>query len=476
MMDVLPGTERCPESPPPDDPGIGARLDRIPLFSMHRRFAIAVGLGTFFDLYDIFLGGVLAAVLSDQWNLTSNGKALVISSGFFGMFVGAIVFGALADRLGRRRMFVTNLLVFSGFSMLAAAAPDLGWLAVLRFGAGLGLGAELTLADTYLSEMLPARHRGRYLARAYTFGFIGVPIAAFIGGRFVAGHDLLIDGWRWLLVIGALGAVPVWRLRTSLPESPRWYETRGRHEEAERTTALIENAARRELRLDQLPEPSPAPAAPPARGAASLRDVFSPEYRARSSMLWIFHVLQSCSYYGFGSLAPLVLASKGYDVVESLGFSALIFLGYPLGSAASLAIVERIERRTLIIATALGMAALGLVFGFAGAAWLILLSGFLFTAVSNVFSNAYHIYQAEIFPTYMRATAIGTAYSLSRLSAAILPFVTVSLLDNVGATTVFAGCAAVLILLCLDIRLLGPRSTGQTLEHAAATQHSPGTS
>src|ERR1700754_1106188 len=209
MADVLPGVEGRRESPPPRRPTIAARIDRIPLFSLHRRLAIVVGLGTFFDLYDIFLGGVLAAVLADDWHLGTNGKALVIASGFFGMFLGALLFGSLADRYGRRRMFMINLGVFSAFSLLAAAAPDLGWLAVLRFCAGLGLGAELTLADTYLSEMLPAHSRGRYVARAYTFGFIGVPIAAFIGARFVADADLLFDGWRWMLGFGALRGVIV---------------------------------------------------------------------------------------------------------------------------------------------------------------------------------------------------------------------------------------------------------------------------
>lgn len=449
---------------------IAARLDRIPLFSLHRRFAVAVGLGTFFDLFDIFLGGVLATVLASEWDLSSTGTALVIGSGFFGMFVGAIVFGALADRFGRRRMFLVNLLVFSGFTLLAAFAPGLGWLAVLRFGAGLGLGAELTLADTYLSEMVPAHARGRYLARAYTFGFLGVPVAAFVGGRSVADEHLLIDGWRWLLVLGALGAVFVWRLRVSLPESPRWYEMRGRHAEAEATTARIEAAARAELGPRAVPPPpasAPAPPSPPPPGR--LRDVFSPAYRRRSAMLWIFHVLQACAYYGFGSLAPLVLASKGYGVVDSLSYSALIFIGYPLGSAASLLVVERVERRTLIIATALAMAGLGVVFGAADAVWVILLSGFLFTATSNVFSNAYHAYQAEIFPTHLRATAVGSAYSLSRLSAAILPFVSVSILDGLGATAVFAGCAGLLVVLCLDVRLLGPRSTGRPLEQAATS-------
>jgi MFS transporter, putative metabolite:H+ symporter len=467
MTDVLSGADARPRPVMREPAGVAARLDRIPLFSLHRRLAIVVGLGTFFDLYDIFLGGVLAAVLAGEWNLSTDGKALVIGSGFAGMFVGALVFGMCADRFGRRKMFLTNLLIFSIFTLLAAAAPNLAWLAPLRFLAGLGLGAELTLADTYLSEMLPARARGRYVARAYTFGFIGVPVVAFVGGRFVADADLLIDGWRWLLIVGGLGALGLWWLRFSIPESPRWYEIRGDHASADRTTRAIEERARRELKVERLPEPTPQPASTSRH--ATLRDVFSGEYRKRSTMLWIFHIFQSVGYYGFGSLAPLVLASKGYDVVATLGYSAVIFIGYPIGSAISVFIVERFERKFLIIATALGMAAVGVVFGFAQAPWLILASGFVVTMISNVFSNAYHIYQAEIFPTYMRGTAIGSAYSLSRLSAAILPFVSVSILDGIGATAVFLGCAGILVLLCVDVALLGPRSTGLSLEHSAAT-------
>ena len=162
-------------------------------------------------------------------------------------------------------------------------------------------------------------------------------------------------------------------------------------------------------------------------------------------MLWIFQFLQTVGYYGFGTLAPLVLAAKGFDVVESLGYTAVIFLGYPAGSALSVPLMERFERKHLIIGSALTMAALGLVFGFARTPWLILAAGFLITSASNVFSNGFHVYQAEIFPTRMRATAVGTAYSLSRLSGAILPFITVAVLDGLGATAVFVGCAAILV-------------------------------
>src|SRR3954470_12195229 len=444
-------------------PTVAARLDRIPPMRMHRRMAVAVGFANFFDLYDIFLGGVLAAVLAEPWNLSTNGKALVIASGFGGMFFGAVFLGTAADYLGRRRMFLINLMIYSGFSLAAAFSPDLTWLAILRFGAGIGLGAELSLSDTYLSELLPRQVRGRYMAGAYTLGFFGVPRAARAGPRSAAGHEILgTEGWRWLLVIGSLGAVVVFMMRRSLPESPRWHEIRGRHEEADRSTTALEERAMAELGLSRLPEPEQVEVAP-AEGA-TMAEIFRPPYRRRTVMLYIFQFLQTVGYYGFGTLAPLVLADKGYDIVESLGFSALIFLGYPLGSALSVPLMERFERKHLIVASAIAMAVLGVIFGFGSSTLVIVAAGFLFTATSNVFSNGFHIYQAEIFPTRMRSTAVSTAYSLSRLSGAMLPFITVAALDHLGPTAVFLGSAAILAIVALDVAVLGPRSTGLNLE------------
>src|SRR4051795_2929878 len=443
-------------------PTVAARLDRIPPIRMHRRMAVVVGFANFFDLYDIFLGGVLAAVLAEPWNLSTNGKALVIASGFGGMFFGAVFLGTAADYVGRRKMFLINLMIYSGFSLAAAFSPNLAWLAILRFFAGFGLGSELSLSDTYLSEILPRQVRGRYMAAAYTLGFFGVPLAAFVGAKFVAGHHVLIDGWRWLLVIGSLGAIIVWAMRRNLPESPRWHEIRGRHAEADRATTELEDRARAELHLSRLPEPGQVEVAP-AHGAP-LSEIFREPYRRRTVMLYIFQFFQTVGYYGFGTLAPLVLADKGYDIVESLGFSAVIFLGYPLGSALSVPLMERFERKHLIVASALVMAVLGVLFGFGRATGVIVAAGFLLTASSNVFSNGFHIYQAEIFPTRMRSTAVSTSYSLSRLSGAMLPFISVAALDHLGPTAVFLGSAAVLTVVALDVGLLGPRSTGLNLE------------
>jgi putative MFS transporter len=439
---------------------VAARLDRLPVTRWHWTLIVVVGLGTFFDLYEVFLGGVLGAVLTEQWHLGTDGKSLVIAAGFAGMFVGAIGLGVAADRFGRRRMFLVNLGLYSLLSLLTAFAPDLGTFLVLRFLGGLALGAELTLVDTYLSEFMPRHGRGRYLAWAYTIGFCGVPVAAFLGGRFVAGRHLLIDGWRWLLVVGALGALIVWVLRGRLPESPRWLVAQGRTAEAERIVAAVEATVRGPL--PPVAQEADAPAAP-----VGLAGMFAAEYRRRTIMLWIFQVLQTVGYYGFGSLAPVVLHAKGFDVVQSLGYAAISFVGYPVGSALSIPVIERVERKMLIIGSALVMAASGLVFGYARDVALIVAAGFVLTCASNVFSNAFHSYQAEIFPTGIRSSAVSIAYSLSRATSAVLPFVALHALQDLGAGVVFIGSAVILVLLCLDVAVLGPRSTGRSLETTA---------
>src|SRR3954447_20118642 len=345
----------------------GAILERLPLSGWHRRLVVLVGIGAFFDLYEVFLGGVLAPILAKEFSLGSVGKAAVVASGFLGMFVGANVLSILADRLGRRRVFLLNLATYSLFSVAAAFSPDIGWFLVLRFFAGIGLGCELVLVDTYLAEFLPAGVRGRYTAWAYTVGFLGVPVAALLGGKLVAAREIAgIDGWRWLLVFGALGALFVLWMRRVLPESPRWLESRGRRDEAERVVRDIAAKAGAPEAADGIPERVPAAlraAEPRARTTSEvLKIAFTGVYRRRTVMLFIFQILQTVAYYGFGTLAPTVLVAKGFTITDSLGYAALSFAGYPIGSLLSVPLVERFERKYLIIIAALLIAPFGIVF------------------------------------------------------------------------------------------------------------------
>jgi putative MFS transporter len=453
-----------------DAAAIAARMDRLPVTPIHRRATVAVGLGLFFEFYEVFLAGVLSGVLVDEFGLTKASLPPVLASTFIGMFIGALVLGRVADRIGRRGGFLLNLGVYSVFSLLGAFSPSALWLMASRFLAGIGLGAEPPLADTYLTDLLPARRRGRYVAWAYTLAFLGVPVVGFLAHGIAELPILGIPGWRWMFVVGALGAIVVFLLRRGLPESPRWLASVGRVEEADRIVRRFEDEARAMGPLAE-PEPSdPATAPEPTRSrAADLRDLVRGRLGRRTGMMVVFHVFQTIGYYGFGTMVPLVLAAKGYPVSQSLLFTGLTFIGYPVGSALSLPLVERFERKHLVVASVLAMAVLGLAFGFSSSMVLIVVFGFLYTAVSNVFSNAYHIYQAEIFPTRLRSTATGSTYALSRLTTAAMPFVLVPVLATAGVGVLFAIVCAAMVIVAVDVAVLGPRTTGRRLEAVSAT-------
>ncbi|MQA93617.1 MAG: MFS transporter [Streptosporangiales bacterium] len=453
-----------------DSVSIAARLNRLPITRVHLLAVGIIGLGLFFDVYEIFLTGTLSAVLREDFQLSSEELALVLASVFLGQFIGAITFGRLADRLGRRRAFMLNLAIYSIFSVVGGLAPNVEVLIAARFIAGLGLGPELALADAYLSDLMPARKRGRFLAWAYTLAFMGVPAAGFLGYWLVPLSPLGLEGWRWLFLLGGLGALLVWVLRQFLPESPRWLESVGRTQEADEIVTKWERLAREAGH--ELPEPNTAERTVPQR-RLPVRSLFVGRYAKRTFMLWVLNALEVFGYYGFGSLAPLVLLSKGYDIVGSLAFLAFVYIGYPLGSALSLPIIERFERKNLIAATAFGMAAFGLLFGFATSAVWIVAWGFAFTVISNVFSNAFHVYLGEIYPTALRATAAGAAYSISRIVTGALPFILIPVLDSQGPGAVFTIVAIALGLLIVDVLVLGPATTGIALEVANPAEDDP---
>jgi MFS transporter, putative metabolite:H+ symporter len=445
---------------------IGRRLDRLPVGPVHRRVVVAIGLGLFFEVYEIFLSSSIATALSTEYGVGGTSLKLLLASTFFGMFVGAAVFGRIADRVGRRRAFLLNLLWFSAWSLVAAFAPNQWVLIGARFMAGVGVGAEYPVADSYLSDILPASQRGRMAAWAYTCSFLAVPALGFLSLGLNERDFLGVAGWRILLVIGALGAVLVLLLRRSLPESPRWLASVGRVEEAHAAVRALASGA----------DPGPEDAntwltAAPERTAADPAPVTNPRrrlrlspYRERLVMLFVFHVFQPFGYYAFGTLAALVLISRGYDVTESLLFTAVSYFGYPIGSLLSIPLLKRFERKSLVMASVAAMAVFGLLFAMVHSSALIVVFGFLTTAMSNVFSNAYHVYQAEIFPSDVRTTAVGLAYSLSRLSSGASPFILVPVLDRYGAAPMFTVVVVALAITIAVIKVMGPRTSGRNLE------------
>lgn len=449
-----------PQGNRPTAASIGARLDRMPIGPVHRRLTAVIGVGLLFDTFENNLSGTIGKVLQGAFALDATTLKFVLASTFLGQFLGSLVVGRIADRYGRRRAFLLNLGLYSVFSLLGAFAPTAGWLIAARFLAGVGIGSEQVLSDCYLADVLPASRRGRFIAWAYTLAYCGVPAVGFAALYLVPLSPLGLAGWRWLFLIGSLGSAVVWTLRRGLIESPRWLAARGRVAEADALVARMEDTAPgARPAADTAGSAVPAGEAPD--GAAQPRPgAFQPQLRRRTVMLWILCALSVVGYYGFGTLVPEILAAKGFGVVTSLGFTALCFLGYPVGSALAAAVIERIERRTLVALAATAMAVAGIGFGVTRSAALIVVLGFVYTLCSNIFSSACHVYLSEQYPTAIRAGAGGAAYSLSKLATGALPFVLLPVLQHDGAGALFGVVAATTAVLVATVLALGERTTG----------------
>ncbi|MFJ4207978.1 MFS transporter [Paenarthrobacter sp. NPDC089675] len=451
---------------------IGARLDTLPVGRMHVKIIVAVGLGLFFEMYEIFLSSTMSVALKTEWGLQGLELQLLLASSFVGMFLGAALLSGMADKLGRRRAFMLNLIWFSVWSLIAAFAQEPWFLVMARFFAGVGLGAEYPVADAYLSDILPKKNRGKLASYAYTCSYLAVPALGFLS-LWIAGRTIFeVDGWRCLLALGAIGAVLVMFLRRGIPESPRWLAEQGRHDEAEQALAMFtsgtsstnpaQQASEEVASVKNPTEPDMEVTDPPA--PHSRRRLFQRPYSKRLTMLTIFHLFQTFGYYGFGTMAALVLVSRGYDVTTSLLFVALSFIGYPVGSLISTPLLARFERKYLLAGSIIALAAFGLGFANASDPTLIVVFGFLTTVTGQIYSNTFHIYQAEIFPTSLRVTAVGWTYSLSRLSSAAMPFMLIPVLNQHGAGAMFTIIMVALAIVTASILTMGPRTSNRSLE------------
>lgn len=443
---------------------VAARLNRLPITPTHRRVTFIIGIGLFFEFYEFFLVGVLGSTLAKSFHIPNGSPLLsaLIASTAIGMFFGAIGLNYLADRVGRRTAFILNLSIYSLFSLIGAFSPNVIFLIIMRFIAGIGVGAELPLCDSYLSDILPARSRGRYIAWAYTLSFFGLPLLGLLASQLVTKNPLGLAGWRWLFIIGSLGAAIVWFLRRGLTESPRWLESVGRVEEADAIVDKMEEEAKR-VTGGELPEPRTDEL--PAQAKTPFGALMKSPYSGRVLMLSVFHFFEPFSINGFGLLVPLILTAKGLTITTSLAYSAISYIGYPVGSILTTFIVERIERKWLLAISGILMIIFGVAFGFSLAAVAILPFGFGFAVCSTIFSDGWHIYQSELFPTYARATASGLTYSISRISTALLPFILIPVLFRSGPVAVFVVIGVATLIALADVVFFGPRTTGKPLEY-----------
>jgi len=439
---------------------IGARIERLPLGKFHRRFITLVSLGTFFDLYDIFVVAYIGAALQQSGFLSLKQFSFFVASGFLGMFFGTIFFGMGSDLWGRRISFITLLLIYSVFTLAGAFAPSAGWLIAMRFFAGLGIGAEIVVIGTYVTELVPSHARGRYVAITQVAGFMAVPVAAILSRLLVPTH-FLMAGWRWVMVIGASGALLTWWFRRRLPESPRWLESRGLTAEADEVMRALE--AESLSREHTHPTIAAQEIARPSRERGIFAELWRPPYLRRTVMLILFQMLQTIGFYGFANWAPTFLLKRGFSLLHSLEYTMLIALVSPVGPILAAWTSDRLERKWTIVVLALLVAAFGLGFGSASTPAAVVTFGALLTLCNYWFSAAFHAFQAELFPTRIRATGVGFTYSWSRLSAAFTSLLIGAVLLH-GVPAVFALLAAAMTGVALIIAVMGPRTNRVALE------------
>jgi putative MFS transporter len=320
--------------------------------------------------------------------------------------------------------------------------------------------------DAYLSELVPKEQRGPAFAYNQCIMYTAVPIVAFLAWQLVPLTIFGLDGWRWVVIFGSIGAVLIWWIRRNLPESPRWLEQHGRDAEAEHIVADMERRIRAETGRD-LPPPVIV-AGETERKAGAWMEMWSPVYRGRTIMLVIFNLFQTIGYYGFSSWVATFLVSQGIEVTKSLAYVFIIAVAAPVGPLVGVFFADHFERKWQIAWAALGIAAFGLLFAQQTTAIGVVVCGLLTTLCANWLSFSFHAYQAELYPTRIRAQAVGFVYSWSRFSAIFSGFLIAFFLGRYGTTGVFSFIAGAMVVVFIVIGFFGPPVTKRRLEAIAS--------
>ena len=430
-----------------------ARLDRVPLNSFHWRLLILSGLGWMFDAMDVLMLSFLLTPIRGEFKLDPAGVGLIASATFVGMFIGAAAAGRLADRYGRRAVFTVTLVVFSIGSALSALAPTFETLLAARVIAGLGLGGELPVVATLVSELSPRAQRGRMIVLLESFWAYGTILAGIIAITVVSAY-----GWRWAFVVGALPALYAAYLRTALPESPRYLAERGDAAEADAVVRRVERAGGGAmLTLARA-------VAPPRAGRARIADLFAPRYVRRTVMLWLLWFGITLTYYGIFLYVPSLLVARGLTDVRSNEFFFLSTIAQVPGYFSAAWLVERWGRKPTLVAYLLGSAASAFLFGNSGTGT----DTFIYASLLSFFNlGAWGVVYAvspELYPTAIRGTGAGAAASFGRLGGILGPLLTPTLVVAWGQTTVFIMFMAVLVVTSLVVFALLEETRGRTLE------------
>jgi putative MFS transporter len=431
----------------------GPRLDRLPTSPLHRRVAWLVGIGMFFDGFDIYVAATVLGVLLKTGFSSLPLNAWFISLTFLGTMVGSVATGFLGDRYGRRFTYQSNLVIFGVASLLAAFAPNMIWLIVLRFIMGIGLGAENVVGYSTITEFAPARTRGRWLAFISTAVVCGLPATALLATFIIPNF-----GWRPMFIIGGIGALIVWYLRKQLPESPRWLETVGRNAEAEAIVADFERSAATVGTL------GPVPAAQTA-AKISFGDLFRPPLLTRTITALVMLFTINAWVYGFVTWITTFFVKEGLSVATSFSYTLLISLGAPVGTLIGALTADTWGRKPTILTASILTIVFGAIYPFVHDPILLPLVGFLlWIPIYVLVALTFGVYVPELFPTEVRLRASGSTNMVGRAAAVIVPPIVVTLYTRNGVAGVLALMIALTLVQIVVVATMGIEPRGKRLE------------
>lgn len=410
-----------------------------------RNAVLRISIGGWFELYDLFMTAYIALGMIKEGLFVAtapsafalSGFASFVGAGFAGMFFGTLIFSSISDRFGRKATFTYSLVWYSAATLVMAFMHTAAAIDAWRFIAGLGIGVQLVTIDTYISEIAPKDARGYWIAVSQFIGYLAIPVAAYLAYTLVPHEYAGLQGWRYVVMVGALGGVLVWFFRGGLPESARWTAARERNE----GSSL----------------------------AAAWSAIWSRAYRGRTAMMVVFNLAQTIGFYGFTAWVPIFLVAHGVGFAKSLEYTFIIAIVNPFGPVIAMAAADRWQRKWQIVWLALAIAIAGLLFSRARMPAPVILLGTIITLANAWFSCAFHAYQAELYPTHIRAQAVGFVYSWSRFSSIFVGFIIAAVLRAYGTLGVFSVIALAMLVVAVTIGAFGMRTNRLELEELAAT-------
>jgi MFS transporter, putative metabolite:H+ symporter len=437
---------------------VGARLDGLPLSGFHWRLLGLIAAGMYFDSFDIYIAGTVLAAMIHSGESTLGLNAAFVSVTFIGMMTGAWLSGVLGDRFGRRFCYQFNLGIYGFASIAAAFAPSMPWLIAFRLIMGVGMGAEIVVGYGTLSEFIPAVWRGRFGTILNLIINTSLFLSTFLGWLIVPRY-----GWRWMFVIAGCGALVVWFLRKSMPESPRWLESRGRAEEASGIVTRIEAVCGVDAATSYANEAAPRRIDQEDHG--QLRELFSRQLLGRTITGITVLVALFTVNYAFVSWIPTFLVKQGHSVSNSLGLTAVMFAGGPVGSLIAFLLAERTGRKWGIVMFSLICAAFGVAYPFAQSAVAIASLGFAITCCIYVLSSfSVATYVPELFPTRLRLRGAGLSNTVGRAVSIVIPYAVAASFMRFGIAGVLTLIVGTLLAQALIVGLIGAETKRRSLE------------